>query len=247
MFLFNLWSFSCPTIIWIQSFLNVFVQEDDAVVVWGRLQGRYPDLQPHQGWLVPEDTRVSLTPKLSSDQCCWCGTVSKMTPPKQGCGWALCFHVYRRAVVQVQVNLQPTLRGTFWSIWPHTVRQSLRSGSNGLKSTTCQRPGEHEVSQTVCSVICHSFIVVVHKMKGPRLCLCQNLHFYTQLHLLGSFFFKAGSTVISSSVYLVGSTPGRYVGSDMERWGHLRLRKVNAPAKLIHMWGRHSHLSNSSF
>uniref|UniRef100_A0A674MIX1 Tyrosyl-DNA phosphodiesterase 1 n=1 Tax=Takifugu rubripes TaxID=31033 RepID=A0A674MIX1_TAKRU len=29
-----------------------------------------------------------------------------------------------------------------------------------------------------------------------------------------------------TSVYLVGSTPGRYVGSDMERWGHLRLRKL---------------------
>lgn len=29
-----------------------------------------------------------------------------------------------------------------------------------------------------------------------------------------------------SRVYLVGSTPGRYVGSDMERWGHLRLRKL---------------------
>ncbi|XP_034729161.1 tyrosyl-DNA phosphodiesterase 1 [Etheostoma cragini] len=27
-------------------------------------------------------------------------------------------------------------------------------------------------------------------------------------------------------VYLVGSTPGRYVGSDMKRWGHLRLRKL---------------------
>ncbi|XP_019722293.1 tyrosyl-DNA phosphodiesterase 1 [Hippocampus comes] len=27
-------------------------------------------------------------------------------------------------------------------------------------------------------------------------------------------------------VYLVGSTPGRYVGPDMERWGHLRLRKL---------------------
>ncbi|XP_076597041.1 tyrosyl-DNA phosphodiesterase 1 [Chaetodon auriga] len=27
-------------------------------------------------------------------------------------------------------------------------------------------------------------------------------------------------------VYLVGSTPGRYVGSDMEHWGHLRLRKL---------------------
>ena len=27
-------------------------------------------------------------------------------------------------------------------------------------------------------------------------------------------------------VYLIGSTPGRYLGSDMERWGHLRLRKV---------------------
>uniref|UniRef100_A0A7N6BGC2 Tyrosyl-DNA phosphodiesterase 1 n=1 Tax=Anabas testudineus TaxID=64144 RepID=A0A7N6BGC2_ANATE len=27
-------------------------------------------------------------------------------------------------------------------------------------------------------------------------------------------------------VHLVGSTPGRYVGSDMERWGHLRLRKL---------------------
>ncbi|XP_041792246.1 tyrosyl-DNA phosphodiesterase 1 [Chelmon rostratus] len=27
-------------------------------------------------------------------------------------------------------------------------------------------------------------------------------------------------------VYLVGSTPGRYVGSDMECWGHLRLRKL---------------------
>ncbi|XP_062245748.1 tyrosyl-DNA phosphodiesterase 1 [Platichthys flesus] len=27
-------------------------------------------------------------------------------------------------------------------------------------------------------------------------------------------------------VYLVGSTPGRYVGENMERWGHLRLRKL---------------------
>ncbi|XP_077376303.1 tyrosyl-DNA phosphodiesterase 1 isoform X2 [Festucalex cinctus] len=27
-------------------------------------------------------------------------------------------------------------------------------------------------------------------------------------------------------VYLVGSTPGRYVGPDMDRWGHLRLRKL---------------------
>ncbi|XP_061819662.1 tyrosyl-DNA phosphodiesterase 1 [Nerophis lumbriciformis] len=27
-------------------------------------------------------------------------------------------------------------------------------------------------------------------------------------------------------VYLVGSAPGRYVGADMERWGHLRLRKL---------------------
>uniref|UniRef100_A0A3P9LCN6 Tyrosyl-DNA phosphodiesterase 1 n=1 Tax=Oryzias latipes TaxID=8090 RepID=A0A3P9LCN6_ORYLA len=27
-------------------------------------------------------------------------------------------------------------------------------------------------------------------------------------------------------VYLVGSTPGRFVGPDMERWGHLRLRKL---------------------
>uniref|UniRef100_A0A1A7WBF3 Tyrosyl-DNA phosphodiesterase 1 n=1 Tax=Iconisemion striatum TaxID=60296 RepID=A0A1A7WBF3_9TELE len=32
-------------------------------------------------------------------------------------------------------------------------------------------------------------------------------------------------------VYLVASTPGRYVGPDMERWGHLRLRKV----KNMHM------------
>ncbi|CAL8352121.1 unnamed protein product [Merluccius merluccius] len=27
-------------------------------------------------------------------------------------------------------------------------------------------------------------------------------------------------------VYLIGSTPGRYVGADMDRWGHLRLRKL---------------------
>uniref|UniRef100_A0A672H8D2 Tyrosyl-DNA phosphodiesterase 1 n=1 Tax=Salarias fasciatus TaxID=181472 RepID=A0A672H8D2_SALFA len=27
-------------------------------------------------------------------------------------------------------------------------------------------------------------------------------------------------------VFLVASTPGRYVGADMERWGHLRLRKL---------------------
>ena len=27
-------------------------------------------------------------------------------------------------------------------------------------------------------------------------------------------------------VYLIGSTPGRYLGSDMDRWGHLRLRKI---------------------
>ncbi|XP_062379558.1 tyrosyl-DNA phosphodiesterase 1 [Sardina pilchardus] len=29
-----------------------------------------------------------------------------------------------------------------------------------------------------------------------------------------------------TSVYLIGSTPGRYVGADMEKWGHLRLRKL---------------------
>lgn len=34
-------------------------------------------------------------------------------------------------------------------------------------------------------------------------------------------------------VYLVGSTPGRYVGADMERWGHLRLRKVGSPCFLL--------------
>nr|XP_023684518.1 tyrosyl-DNA phosphodiesterase 1 isoform X1 [Paramormyrops kingsleyae] len=27
-------------------------------------------------------------------------------------------------------------------------------------------------------------------------------------------------------IYLVGSTPGRYLGADMDRWGHLRLRKL---------------------
>ncbi|KAM3625455.1 uncharacterized protein V6R79_012432 [Siganus canaliculatus] len=27
-------------------------------------------------------------------------------------------------------------------------------------------------------------------------------------------------------VFLIGSTPGRYLGSDMDRWGHLRLRKL---------------------
>uniref|UniRef100_A0A8C5AMB9 Tyrosyl-DNA phosphodiesterase 1 n=1 Tax=Gadus morhua TaxID=8049 RepID=A0A8C5AMB9_GADMO len=27
-------------------------------------------------------------------------------------------------------------------------------------------------------------------------------------------------------VYLIGSTPGRYLGDDMDRWGHLRLRKL---------------------
>lgn len=37
----------------------------------------------------------------------------------------------------------------------------------------------------------------------------------------------------SCSVYVVGSTPGRYVGSDMERWGHLRLRKVTSMADFI--------------
>lgn len=36
------------------------VQEDDATVVRGRLQGHHPDVQPHQSWLVPEITRVSL-------------------------------------------------------------------------------------------------------------------------------------------------------------------------------------------
>ncbi|XP_020797267.1 tyrosyl-DNA phosphodiesterase 1 [Boleophthalmus pectinirostris] len=29
-----------------------------------------------------------------------------------------------------------------------------------------------------------------------------------------------------TKVYLIGSTPGRYVGPDMDRWGHLRLRKL---------------------
>ncbi|KAK9543051.1 hypothetical protein VZT92_000863 [Zoarces viviparus] len=35
-----------------------------------------------------------------------------------------------------------------------------------------------------------------------------------------------GHDLSEARVYLVGSTPGRYVGSDMERWGHLRLRKL---------------------
>ncbi|KAJ8290290.1 hypothetical protein GJAV_G00011000 [Gymnothorax javanicus] len=29
-----------------------------------------------------------------------------------------------------------------------------------------------------------------------------------------------------TSVYLIGSTPGRYQGANMEKWGHLRLRKL---------------------
>lgn len=131
-----------------QSFLYLCVQEDDAVVVWGRLQSHCPDLQPHQSWLVPEDTRVILTLIPSEDQRCCYGTVSKFAPPKKGCGWVLCFHVYQKAAVQVQVSLQPTLRGTFWSIWPRTVRQSLRSGSSESKSTTCQRPGKDALLTT---------------------------------------------------------------------------------------------------
>lgn len=139
-----------PTIIWIQPLLYLCVQEDDAVVVWGGLQSHCPDLQPHQSWLVPEDTRVILTLTPSEDQRCCYGTVSKFAPPKQGCGWVLCFHVYQKAAVQVQVSLQPTLRGTFWSIWPRTVRQSLRSGSSESKSTTCQRPGKDALLTTAC-------------------------------------------------------------------------------------------------
>lgn len=136
-----------PTCFWIQSFLYLCVQEDDAVVVWGRLQSHCPDLQPHQSWLVPEDTRVILTLIPSEDQRCCYGTVSKFAPPKKGCGWVLCFHVYQKAAVQVQVSLQPTLRGTFWSIWPRTVRQSLRSGSSESKSMTCQRQGKDALLQ----------------------------------------------------------------------------------------------------
>lgn len=37
------------------------VQEDDAAVVRGGLQGPGPDLQPHQSRLVPEDAGVSVT------------------------------------------------------------------------------------------------------------------------------------------------------------------------------------------
>lgn len=32
--------------------------------------------------------------------------------------------------------------------------------------------------------------------------------------------------VVLYRVYLIGSTPGRYQGPAMEKWGHLRLRKV---------------------
>lgn len=107
--------------------------------------------QKTQGWFW-------LTP--SEDHHCCYGTVSKFTPPKQGCGWVLCFHVYRKAAVQVQVSLQPTLRGTFWSICPRTVRQSLRSGSSESKSTTCQRPGKDVLLQQPVR-----YFVILHNHK----------------------------------------------------------------------------------
>lgn len=49
--------------IWNETFVNFgifIVQEDDAAVVWGRLQSHHPHLQPHQSGLVSEDTRVGV-------------------------------------------------------------------------------------------------------------------------------------------------------------------------------------------
>ncbi len=39
-------------------------------------------------------------------------------------------------------------------------------------------------------------------------------------------FYITSFYVFLNRVYLIGSTPGRYQGPAMEKWGHLRLRKV---------------------
>lgn len=66
------------------------------------------------------------------------------------CGWALCFHAYQRAAVQVQGSRLRSSRGTCWSTWQPTVRQSLRSGFSGSRSMTSQRPGEERELWKVC-------------------------------------------------------------------------------------------------
>ncbi|KAL4656298.1 tyrosyl-DNA phosphodiesterase 1 isoform X1 [Arapaima gigas] len=44
---------------------------------------------------------------------------------------------------------------------------------------------------------------------------------------LEEWILRIGEHDLSQTrVYLIGSTPGRFLGSDMERWGHLRLRKL---------------------
>lgn len=70
------------------------------------------------------------------------------TVSKPGCGWALCFHDYHRAAMQVQVSPQPSLRGTCWCTWHRTAHLTSRSGSNESKSMICQRPGNHTVTHT---------------------------------------------------------------------------------------------------
>lgn len=190
------------------------VQEDDAAVVWGRLQSHHPHLQPHQSGLVSEDTRVGVLGVVGKERS-WL-TFIKFAAKSVlffclvgffwalGCGWVLCFHGYQRGAVRVQGSRPPSSSGTCWSTWRRTAHQNWTSGSSGSKSTTCQRPGKAA-------------------RRDERFDPQQGFYCKTML------WSKAGQKRSSRSVfrvYLVASTPGRYVGADMERWGHLRLRKV---------------------
>lgn len=133
----------CFFVIWSRH-LWASLQEDDAAVVWRRLQSHHPDLQPHQSRLVPENARVSGCVTRYLDV--WGSLMeNECVNLPSGCGWAPCFHGYRRAAARPQASRRPFLRGTCWNTWDRTELQSSRSGSSESKSTTCQRPGGDEV------------------------------------------------------------------------------------------------------
>lgn len=82
---------------------------------------------------------VSWSKKDPSD-----GNISVSFVSKPECGWVLCFHGYQRAAVLAQGSRQRSSRGTCWSTWRPTVHRNSRNGFSESKSTTCQRPGEHD-------------------------------------------------------------------------------------------------------
>lgn len=119
------------------------------------------------------------------------------SPPD--CGWVLCIRGYPREAPRRPASLLHTLSETCWSIWARTEPRSWPSGSSASEGTTCQKPGE---------ATCRSSARAWNPDHG-------RLYPSTT-----PFSFSI------SRIYLIGSTPGRFQGPSMEKWGHLKLRKV---------------------